>query len=81
MGLLFHRLLGATPRIGTAPGGGGNARCGTVTATQPDANISAAATCVASALSQLAEGDHGGQCASRSLLRASLACKSPCEVR
>ncbi len=82
MGLLFHRLLGVTPRIGTAPGGGGNAGCGTVTATPPDAIVpDAAVVCVASAQAQLAEGDDGARCAMRSLLRASVACKSPCDLR
>jgi hypothetical protein len=82
MGLLFHRLLGATPRIGTAPGGGGNAACGTVIATPPDATVpDAAVVRVASALAQLADGDDGARCAVRPLPRASVASKSPCDVR
>jgi hypothetical protein len=82
MGLLFHRLLGVTPRIGTAPGGGGNAGCGTMTATPPDAiDPDPAVVCVASALAQLAEDDDDARCAIRSLLRASVVCKSPCDVR
>ena len=78
MGLLFHRSLGVTPRIGIAPGGGGYARCGTVRTTQSDAIApGAAAMCVTRALSRKTEGDRGAHRTAPSLPRASTSVQAP----